>query len=525
MAIALLGHARAQAVLDAPASQAMVDVLRDSFEADDAQTRYECVRWLRARTTPAAFQVLRRASRDPVPAIAFEGFMGQAQIAPEFELDGYQMRHLAADHRAELIRRASQERLIGLPSLRAIAMDSSADPLERTEALLAMQAMGEAPRPSLWLPMLGASDKRVQLHAALAIVTDAPRFRAVAVAQEHATSIIRQSVRDSSSGQISAAVSVLTDARRTPTDATADWCLALIGACAKSITPEQRLVAEEALRTLVGIAPDRARPYWNKLCAISTPEDASQIASWALEAAAIRRSRGQAVPAWLADLPHRTEPNSMEFVSSVSRAIGAMAAGDRSPGPALADVVMTGGPEARRLGVTQILGLAEHERSDVIASLLARSSDSHLESELIHVLAQDLAGIDPISAQVALESSDPQSVVVRCLVLSGVWSSACRDDSTLGLLRALVLAEQEIEGARTLDRSALAGQMQLIIERPETFSGAIRAEAAWLALVLRDQTSEAMAQLPLLSPVYDSDLSLELEQADSLLQWAQMPYP
>lgn len=525
LALALTGPACAQDVLNVPASGNLVDVLRDSFDAPDAQTRYESVCWIRSRTTPAAFQVLRRASRDPVPAIAFEGLMGLAQIAREYELESYQMRHLPAEARAELIRRASTQELIGLPSLRAIATDSSAEPLERTEALLAMRAMGETPRPSLWLPMLGATDERVRLHAALAIVTETPRIRAVAVAQEHATNIVRQSVRDASKGKVSAVVDVLTEARRAPSASTGDWCLALISSCAKGETPEQRIVAQEALRTLITIAPSTAHPYWKKLTGFAAPEDASKVAYWALEAAATLHSRGVPIPAWLAELPHRADPKATEFVSSASRAIAAMAQTDHSPSAALADVVMTGGPAARSLGVRQILDLPEHDRSPAIAALLTRAAGSALESEYVMELARDLASIDPIAAQVTLETADPDSVVGRCLILAGVWSPACRDDSSLGLLRALYEAEQEIEGARTRDRSALAAQMELIIERPEAFSAAIRAEAAWLAIVLRDQSSEAMAMLPTLSPVYDGDLSLELEQADSLLQWAQMPYP
>ena len=186
---------------------------------------------------------------------------------------------------------------------------------------------------------------------------------------------------------------------------------------------------------------------------------------------------------------------------------------------------MTGGPAARRLCTEAILGLNEHDRAPVIVSLIDRAGNATFESEHVMALARDLAAIDPISAQVAIGRANPESVVARCLVLSGVWSPSCREGSSLGLLRSLWLAERETEGARSIERSALAERLELITDSPDAFSGAIRAEAAWLALVLRDQTSEAMAYLPVLSPVYDCDLSLELEQADSLMQWAQMPYP
>lgn len=526
--LTLTGQAWAQDVIAAPSSSEMVDALRDSFDAPDEQTRFESVSWIRSRTTPAAFQVLHRASRDPVPAIAFEGLMGLAEIAPEYELDGYQMRHLSPEARAELIRRASEQGLIGLPSLRSIAKDSSAQPAERAESLIAMQAQGDKPRPSLWLPLLGSTDQRVRLLAALSIVTDAPRIRSVAIAQDHATSIIRQSVRDASEGRISTVAQALADARRAPTDATADWCLALIGACVRGTSPEQQLVYEEALRTAIAVSPDRAQKHWQKLCSVSSPEDAAKLAGWALEAAIVRTNRGQAVPSWLADLPHRGDPTLTEFVSSASRAIEAMVqttSPNRSPGPALVDVLMTGGPAARAMATSALLALDEHSRAPAIASFFERVDGTDIESEHVLSLARDLASIDPISAQVALERANPESLAARCLVLAGAWSPSCREGSSLGLLRSLWLAEREIEGARSVDRSLLAARLELITDQPDSYSGAIRAEAAWLALVLRDQTSEAMAFLPILSPVYDSNLSLELEQADSLLQWAQMPYP
>ena len=522
--LAIAGRACAQDVIAAPSSGEMIDVMRDTFDSADEQTRYESVTWIRSRTTPAAFQVLRRASRDPSPAIAFEGLMGLAEIAPEYELDGYQMRHLPGQARAELVRRASEEGLIGMPSLRAIAMDSSAEHAERAEALMAMQLLGEPPKPALWLPMLGTPDDRVRLLAALALITDAPRIRSVAIAQEHATSIVRKSVRDASEGRIATVVEALADARRAPTEATTNWCLALLGACAKGNSPEHRLAYEEALRTALAVDPERVEHHWQKLCQTAGPEDAAKLAGWALESAIELQARKTPVPSWLGDLPHRGDPGSTEFVSSASRAIDALSQ-NRSAGPSLVDVILTGGPGAREMGTLALLRLPEHDRAPAAASFLERAEGTILESEYIMAFARDLSAIDPISAQVALERVNPDSLVARCLVLSGVWSPSLREDSPLGLLRSLWLAEREIEGARSEARSSLAARLELITNRPDAFSGAIRAEAAWLALVLRDQTSEAMASLPLLSPVYDGDLSLELEQADSLLQWAQMPYP
>lgn len=517
----------AQTVIEAPPSEPMVDQLRDSFDAPDARTRYESVRWLRLRTTPAAFQVLRRATRDPVPAIAFEGLMGLAEIAPEYELDGYQMRHLDAQSRVRLIRVASGQGLMSLASLRAIALDSSAEASERGEALLAMRALGEEPRPSMWLAMLGARDERVRLLAAVSVITKEPRIRAVAVAQEHAMSIVRASVRDASSGRIESVVGVLGDLRLAPTEATGDWCLALLSACEDGSTPERSLVAREAIRTLIVAQPTHpeARQRWLKLCAQAEPEEAPILASWALSAAATLDNRGANVPSWLATLPTNAAPGSAPFIASVSRAIEAWQGDPAAFGAALVGVVASGGPEGRAMGVRLVLGLPEQERGRAMVSILEQSDSIGLEAEWQLRLSRELASQDPIGAEKLLERSAPESVLAISLALEGVWTPSMPESSTLALARAVHHAEREIEGARTLDRSKLASQMELVIADTEVFHPALRGEAAWLALVLRDQSSEAMARLPLLSPVYDADLSLELEHADSLLQWAQMPYP
>ncbi len=70
--------------------------------------------------------------------------------------------------------------------------------------------------------------------AALSIVTDTPRIRSVAIAQDHATSIARQSVRDASSARISTVIGhwpTLAGLRlRPPTGA------ALLGACSQEAT-------------------------------------------------------------------------------------------------------------------------------------------------------------------------------------------------------------------------------------------------------------------------------------------------
>lgn len=492
----------AQTVIEAPPSAPMVDVLRETYDAPDPRTRLESVRWLRARTTPAAFQILRRATRDPVPEIAFEGLMGLAEIAPEYELDGYQMRHLDPASRARLIRIASAQGLMSLASLRAIAMDSSADAGERAEALLAMRALGEEPRPSLWLPMLGAQDQRVRLLAALSVITDAPRIRSVAVAQEHAASIVRFSVRDVAAGRVDAVLGALEDARRAPTDATADWCLALLGACETSGAGERSSeVSRGALRTLLAADPHRAgvRERWLGLRASATTEDSRELSLWALETAVALDARGVQIPAWLGELP--------------------------TTGPEIVRVIAEGGAEARAIGVRLVLGLPASDRGMAIVSILERAEEMDLEADLAQTLARELAVSDPIAARALLEREGAESPLAWRLVLEGVWSEAVPSGSGLELARAVHLAEREIEGARSAERSALADQLDLVAEAPAGFDAALRAEAAWLALVLRDQTSEAMAYLPLLSPVYDADLSLELEHADSLWLWAQMPYP
>ncbi len=116
--------------------------MRETFDATDEQTRFE--HQLDPLTHHARSLSGAPPRSRPVPAIAFEGLLGLAEIAPEYELDGYQMRHLPGPGRTcQTSSRAGIDRALAP----AIAMDSSAEHAERTERP-AMQ-LGRAPRPAL----------------------------------------------------------------------------------------------------------------------------------------------------------------------------------------------------------------------------------------------------------------------------------------------------------------------------------------------------------------------------------------
>lgn len=504
------GAACAQAPIAAPPCEPLVDELRESYDSADAEERLAHVRWLRSRWTPAAFQVLRRASRDPDPRVASEGLLGLAEIAPEYELDGFQMRHLAPADRAALVRRASAEGLISAVALRAIATDSGAEPLERAEALVALSEAEEAHRPVLWLPLLGARDEYVQLLAAVHVLTDAPRERRVAVAQDHARSIVRQAVRDASRGKVGAAPRVLADLRRSHAEAGAEWAHALL--VVRGEGDDFRELRAEAARTLVTLEPE-----WSGLDLLwAELADAPGRSAWALEAAWSLARRGERVPAWLG------EGLGSDSAGRVIRALGT---GPGDVGGALAELIAGGSPAERAIGMRILRGLPEHQRAGAVALLLRSGRAAELKEAEVLRLTRELASADPIGALAILGNAETAPGVARGLVLAGVWAAGRSEDSELGLLRAVVLAEREVEGAFTAERADLAERLELVIARPSVFKHELRAEAAWLALVLRDQGSLAMAHLTGLSPVYDADLSLEVERADSLLQWAQMPYP
>lgn len=498
----------------APACEALVDELRVSYDAPDAEARLSHVRWLRGRWTPAAFQVLRRASRDPDPRVAFEGLMGLAEIAPEYELDGFQMRHLSPVDRAELIRLASEAGLMSRVSLRGIAMDSGAEDAERAEALLALRAAGEAPLPVLWLPLLGAREERVRLLAAVMVLTESPGERRVAVAQDHARSIVRGAVREASRGRSGAAERVLADLRRARAEAGAEWAHALMSV--PTVSPGAEGLRGEAVRTLVALDPGHpgARVAWAELC--RSHEGSEDLGIWGLELAWALAQRGERVPGWL-------EAGIAE--GAAHRVLAGLRTGSAELGGALGELIADGNAGERAIGMRVLMGLPEHQRTGAIAGLVRRDGAGELEAALVGRLTRELAALDPIGSQAIARGVDTDPGVRAGLVLAGVWPSGWSEDTELGLLRAVVLAEREVEGAFTADRAELAERLDDVFGRPGAFPAELRAEAAWLALVLRDQGSLAMAHLMGQSPVYDADLSLEVERADSLLQWAQMPYP
>lgn len=221
----------AQQVVFVPSCEPLVHVLESSYSSSDPREREDAIAWLRERRTPAAFQVLYRAKSDPSPAVRAQSLLGLAEIASECSLDSFQMRHLEPDERADLITLGSESGLIDLHALRSIAMDSSAGNAERASALIELMKLGEQVDAESWLPLLGSDDESIQMLAALSVMTPAPKTRPVAVAQDHATSILRKGVRDASEGRIASVVQTLAIAREVPTVHLSHWAAALLKAC------------------------------------------------------------------------------------------------------------------------------------------------------------------------------------------------------------------------------------------------------------------------------------------------------
>lgn len=529
LAIALTTASRSSSqVVYVPSCKPLVRVLEGSYNSPDPIERAEVIAWLRERRTPAAFQVLYRAKNDPSPDVRAQSLMGLAEIAPECALDAFQLRHLLADERAVLITLASEEGLIDTHTLRAMAIDSSADASVRASALLELMKLGQPVEAEAWLPLLGSGDDTAQMLAALSIVTESPRTRPVALAQDLAMGQLRRGVRDASEGKISCIVETLRAARSAPTTPLSDWSAALLKACADRDTPERRLVWREALRTLLVIDPSRPamRSAWSLAFneTKSDPGELAPLAFWALTGACVERE--EPFPTWIVEDLAQAGAEHEGFIAACAEAIVALSEG-RACGPELLTrLASTGGDAVKRHGVTLVSRLPRHERSRALA-LLMQSRGAADEPWFARHIARELNELDPITAQVRLieAHASGQHEIATALVLAGVWSDQLRTDSTLRLVRSLWLAEREIEGARSEARADLADELLLIVDETRGFSAPIRAEAAWLALVLRDQTSEALAHLPKTRDGSPDESSPRAAEADSLVQWAQMQYP
>jgi len=521
----------AQRVVFVPSCEPMVRVLMDSYCSPNDETRKNAISWLRGRTTPAAFQILYRAKNDPSRAIRFEALLGLSEIAPEYKLDAFQMRSLGPGERAELIRRASDYELIDTVSLHSIAMDSGASGIERAQAMQELAKQGQPASAEAWVPLLGVQDAQTQLIAALAVITDKPQTRAVALAQDHAIGVLRQSVVDASEGKISTAIEALRSARRMPTEPLADWASALMKACKGRTSPEQQLVWREAIQTLLIVDPSKPglerqwKRAWN--AAKNNPGDATTLAFRAFEAGSIRRDETVQTPAWLIAAIRQTGASSNVLRDSLADALEHMARGEPCHADLLVTIIKTGGVRVREHALSVLLSMETSTRTPALVSLLGHAAETGFEPWLVRRLASELAVIDPAAAQTQLTRSQHRGdeAVAVALILAGVWSDSASQNHRLLLMRSLWAAERMVEGARSEDRARLADELALIVDPASGFALAIRAEAAWLALMLRDQTSKAMAHLPRRQSSVPGDSSPGGEHADSPLQWAQMQYP
>ena len=522
---------RAQDVVYVPSCEPMVRVLRSAYCSPDDRTRELSISWLRERSTPAAFQILYRAKGDTTAVVRAEAMLGLSEIAPEYQLDAFQMRNLEPTERAALIRRAADEGLIDAVSLRSIATDSSASGIERAQAMQELARLEQSVDTEDWVPLLGVDDERTQLLSALAVVTDNPESRAVALAQDHAIGLLRKSVVDASKGRISLVVSTLREARRAPTEPLADWAQAIMKACYDDTSPEQQLAKREAIRTLLLVAPQTKglRAQWLKLWneAGNSSFDRATLAFWAFEAGCLRHDETLKAPAWLAETVRASDTSGDAFLAATAEGLASLAAGQRCSDELLLSIIQTGGVRVRRHTLDLLIDRPGTSCAPTLVSLLTNAESDNLEPWLIRAAAGELAGRDPaLAAEQLLSAHSRRDVnVAVALVLAGVWSSGLDDEPRLSLLRSLCDAERMVEGPRSEDRARLADELALIVDEAAGFALPIRAEAAWLAMVLRDQTSEAMAHLPRQPSSLPGDLSPKGEQADSLLQWAQMQYP
>jgi len=523
--------ANAQDVIFVPSCEPMVRVLTDSYCSANDETRETSIRWLRERASPAAFGVLFRAKNDPSQAIRFEAMLGLSEIAPEYRLDAFQMRNLEPDERARLIRLASDQGQIDAVSLRSIAKDSSASGIERAQAMQELSRLGRPVSAESWVPLLGVEDAQTQLIAALAVVTDEPRSRAVALAQDHAIGVLRQSVVDASQGKISTVIAALREARRAPTKPLADWASALMKACKGRTSPEQKLVWREAIQTLLIVDPSKPglerqwKRAWN--AAKDNPGDSATLAFRAFEAGCIRHDEAVQTPAWLAATISQTDAGDSVLIGSLADALDSMARNQAFDADVLVEIIESGGVRVREHTLTVLFSLPATTQVPALVSLLEHATKTGLEPWLVRQAAREFAALDPAAAREQLiaahERGDEAAAIA--LVLAGAWPENANLSHRLQLMRSLWSAERMVEGARSEERASLADELALIVDEGSGFAMPIRAEAAWLAMVLRDQTSEAMAHLPRRQNSVPGDSSQGGEHADSPLQWAQMQYP
>ena len=517
-------------VVFVPSCEPIVRVLYDSYGSPDDETRERSIAWLRERAIPTSFRVLFRATNDPTHAVRSEAFLGLAEIAPEYQLDAFQMRNLEPNERAELIRLASSHGLIDGVSLRSIATDSSASASEKAQAMLELARQGLPVSAETWIPLLGAQDEKPKLLAALAVLAAKHRTRPIALAQAHATTQLRQSVGDASKGRIATVIGTLQLARQAPTPPLTDWANALINACHDHQSPEQRLVRREAIRTLLIAAPTHPglEQHWRHTidAARDNPDKVLALACWAFEAACLRADQQVRTPGWLArsvreaETGHNTGHDTL--LGLLADGLETMAAGQPCNPDLMVRIIASGGASTREQAFGMIADLPAAARVSALVTLLQSAQAIGLEPKLARAAARDLSALDPLTAQIQLIHAHHRRDAAAAvpLVLAGVWASDAAGDTELRLMRSLWLAECETEGARSHDRARLADELALVVNEASGFDLPIRAEAAWLAAVLRDQTSEAMARLP-----RHQNSAPSGERADSLMQWAQTRYP
>ncbi|HED52927.1 MAG TPA: HEAT repeat domain-containing protein [Phycisphaerales bacterium] len=525
-----LGRASAQGRIDQPPStDRLVEVMRSSLFSADAEERLEAVSWLSSRRLPSALAILNRLSHDPSPDVRHQAVLGLARISPDHVLGRFQIRTMSDSQRAELVRRAAGEGLIGIGRLESMASDETAGALERVEALLALQTLDPSRVPiDRWVALIGCDVDAVRLLAALMTISHQSdsMTRSVLVAHDFARAELDEAVRSAARGEISAVIEALHLAGRAHPAALPDWADAIIRACDPEGSPAVRLVRREALRARLRCDPafSGSREIWNALWveAGRNREAEARLSRWTLEIVTDARRQHRRIPLWIPDAIERHgQYDQSRLAAKVARAGVDPSFDLLQPLARLvndADAAMAG------LAWSAVLALPESQRMRAMQVVIQSVGPGLPDARLRFAVRALLMG-DPVGAQICLAHVTPfaRDRVEAAYALAGAGIGQRGSDERLELLAALCRAESAIAGEPTAERLELASVLEVLALDHRRFGLPIRAEAAWLAMVLRDQGSEALAHLPRVRQA--EEFRPEPVGADRLSPWAQMQYP
>jgi len=527
-----LGRAAAQDRLDQPPpTDRLVAVLTDSLFSPDSNTRLEAVTWLSDREIPSSAAILTRLSRDASPEVRHQALLGLARISPSHELSRFQIRTLSASQRAALVRESAGEGLIGVGLLESIGSDETAGARERAEALLALESIEKTPPPiDRWVALIGSDVDAVRLLAALMTVSQSPDSanRSAMVARDFAQAELQHAVELAARGDVAPVIETLHLACRSSPAAISAWCGEIISTCDPEGSPAVRLVRREALRARLRCDPgfDGAEAIWRSLWTRASGRDEieARLSRWSMEIAFDTHRVGRPIPAWLLG-PITNQGRGIES-RLAAEAIRALTNENDHLPRALADLVRSSDPAMADLAWSAVESLPEPMRVQAYR-IIIETADAGLSDDRLQLAARGLQRCDPVGAQLCLANvqGSARQQVDTAYVLAGADVGRGISNDRLELLAALCRAEAAVSGEPTADRLELASVLSVLALDGGRFDMPIRAEAAWLAMVLRDQGSEALAHLPRRRPASDKEFRQEPSDADRLSPLAQMQYP